>query len=691
MNWSAMPFMRLVLMFVFGIWSFYYFSLNKELFIACLCFTSLLNWISYKYDFGDYIHLKSTISGALLLMLFYFLGGVLFSVKKDEVEKLTHKDVELENTIFVATLNEEMKSNYGPKYVVSISQLTSNGEPIETDKLNIIAHFHPVDSSSYAYEVGDKIVAKASLKRIKSNSNPFAFDYSQYLYFKDIILQAKILVNHHQLVSKRDVSFWAKTVLKVREFGQKTLDKYITSPLEKGVVEALILGKRINLDQNVYQNYSNTGAVHVLAVSGLHVGIFISVFLAFFERIKIESKGWKLLKVCTLALLIFMYVMVTGASPSVIRAGVMITFFIIGKTYFNSVNTFNILSVTAILMLFWNPFMLFQASFQFSFLALLSILYFHPKIVDLFHPQFFILRFFWTIISVSLAAQIFIFPFTVYYFHQFPVYFAVSSLLAIPLVTLIIYVSMLMLIFEVIYVGINPYLGTFLEIIISFLNECIQKISQWPVALIENIWVSDLGLILCVAGILCMLLWWEIRKLLPLYLGLACFWGIVLEDSLRIIKNSTQGHFIVYDNFANMVADVKNQNVNTTYRVGESDKVSEDFFAKNFRMKNRITPNGLSNLSLSKVCDKIFYIYTDEDDFTLLKDGINVHALVVTNESFLSPEVVLSKINPEKIILVKNLKPWIKKKWLNLPNNKKVSIHDISTLGAFHESLICSP
>jgi len=684
MNWASMPYMRIAFVFILGIWSFYYFSLPSLVFLYGFI-ASIILYFSIEWGIKNLDILpKSALTGGLLLLVFYFLGGWLFNQKHEKVNYLVQLKLEDLPYEFIGTIEEPMKSNFGPKYVIKLNQLRRDEKILDQHQGNlIIVHFHQVDSSAYHYKEGDKILVRGNLKKIPSNTNPEAFDYSRYLYFKDILYSIKVPTSHHRLVAVRSVSRWSNIVYAVRDYGQKTLDKYMSSSLEKGVVEALILGKRINLDQNIYKNYSNTGAVHVLAVSGLHVGIFISVFMALFNRVRYEDLLWKIAKVLILVTLIFLYVMVTGASPSVIRAGVMISFYIVGKTFFDRVNAYNILSVAALLMLMWNPFMLFQASFQFSFLALLSILYFHPKIVDWITPTSMIVRFLWTIVSVSIAAQILIFPFSVYYFHQFPVYFAFSSLLAIPLVTVIIYMGMLILIFESFYSAINPFLVRILEFIISFLNENIQAISQWPYGLVENIWLSDWGLILCVVAILLGIFWWEYRKIAALYLSLSCLILIIIDDSYRLVSQLNSYQLVIYDTYGSPVMDVKSQKKHYTLRMEDADGDKEDFVAKNYRIKNKFKTPIESNSNLIQIDNKYCYWYVDDIDFRSLRRDIPIETLVITNNSKLSPLNIVDKFQPKYIVLVKNLKPWIREKWLNLPLDTGIEIHDIREKGAF--------
>lgn len=684
MNWAYMPYFRIAFMFILGIGSFSYFNFPNKVFLGGLSFSLGLYLLSEYKDYKSYISYKPFISGGLLLLFFYFLGAILYAHKAHSVNLLKDKNLDLSKVQFTGTVRENMKSNFGPKYLLQLDQVRDySGVPLEHNRPFVMVHFHQSDSCAYAYSVGDKIVCRGEITKIKSNTNPEAFDYAQYLYFKSILYSSKVSLANHYKMSSGGLGGLSLIANNIKSFGHETLDKYMKPSLEKGVLEALILGQRIHLDPHVYKNYANTGAVHVLAVSGLHVGIFISVFIAFFSRVNNQSSLWKVLKVLMLGTLILLYVLVTGASPSVIRAGTMVSLYILGQTYFNKVSPYNIISVAAILMLMWNPFMLFQTSFQFSFLALLSILYFHKPIFVFFQPSSRLLRFLWGIVSVSIAAQIFIFPFTIYYFHQFPVYFAVSSLLAIPLVTVVIYLGMLMMVSELVLSSINPILAKGLEGIIGFLNASIHTISQWPLSLLENIWLSDVSLFLCVVTFLAGIFWWENRKLWSLYLTLLGLLGIVIDESFRTLDSLQSKQLTVYDTFRGTIVDVKNQKEHQTYRNSDTLSREEDFAAKNNRIKNQFVVKAAKDKGLFRLGTELIYVYKDDEDFYRLKDRLNITTLIVTNELRKPPEAVLSKINPKWVILEKQLKPWLREKWLNLRLDQDVKVFDIKSQGAY--------
>lgn len=149
-----------------------------------------------------------------------------------------------------------------------------------------------------------------------------------------------------------------------------------------------------------------------------------------------------------------------------------------------------------------------------------------------------------------------IFPFTIYYFHQFPVYFALSGIIAIPLVTFIIYCGTVVIIFEVIYNSFNTILAAVFETSIKWLNYFIGQISNLPFSKIENIWVSDVGLLLMVIAIILLILWIEMRQIKIFYMMLTFCFFTILENRMNELKASKYQNLFIYDTYGGVIIDI---------------------------------------------------------------------------------------------------------------------------------------
>lgn len=209
--------------------------------------------------------------------------------------------------------------------------------------------------------------------------------------------------------------------LKKENFGEEEL----------GVIQALLLGKRDDISENTYNNYTNAGAVHILAVSGLHVGIILLLLEFFLSPLARLPKG-KTLKLLLVVLLLWGYAFVAGLSPSIVRAVTMFSFVAYALYLNRPANSFNIIALSMLFILLVKPLFLFQVGFQMSYAAVFAIVWIYPKLQKFWFPDNFIIRKTWQLLSVSAAAQLGVLPISLFYFHQFPALFFISNLLIIP-------------------------------------------------------------------------------------------------------------------------------------------------------------------------------------------------------------------------------------------------------------------
>jgi competence protein ComEC len=264
--------------------------------------------------------------------------------------------------------------------------------------------------------------------------------------------------------------------------------------------------------------YANTGTMHVLAVSGLHVGL-VFVILSFFLKPLRKTVTHRLFAAAVILTVVWAYAFITALSPSVLRAAVMFTIVVLAQVLQRRGNMYNTLAVAAFVLLCYNPFFLFEVGFQLSFMAVLGIVYLAPRIQKLLVFDTKAANWLWQLVVVSMAAQIGTFAISLYYFHQFPVYFLVSNLIAVPLATLILYNGLaLVLLFWV--PGLNVLLGKLMQVLVWLMNESLLWLENWPLALLNRIPFSGLQTVLIYGFILFLLIFMARRKLK--FLAMAC-------------------------------------------------------------------------------------------------------------------------------------------------------------------------
>lgn len=335
-------------------------------------------------------------------------------------------------------------------------------------------------------QYGDVICLQTKFTEIKSTGNPNEFNYSNYLNKKDIYHQAYVRDSALILI-KNDGSSFVKWLNNSRNFLINLLDKSGLKNENLSVAKALILGEKSGLDRETMNAYSASGTMHVLAVSGLHVGIVMLLLSFILKPLKNIPKG-RLIYVILLVVFIWLYALLTGLCPSVMRATFMFTFVILGKEMERDTSVYQSIMVSAFLLILMDPMVIFDVGFQLSYLAVIGIVFFQPKIYKLYFSKYYLVDKIWQITSVSIAAQLATVSLGLFYFHQFPNLFLISNLIAIP-------ISFVILMIGLIYLAVNwiPLVNELcfylLDFSLTILNKSVQWIEQIPYSIYSGVWI----------------------------------------------------------------------------------------------------------------------------------------------------------------------------------------------------------
>lgn len=400
-------------------------------------------------------------------------------------------------------------------------------------------------------EIGDLLLLKTGLQRVRNSGNPHEFDYASYLK------------NQHILYSAYADSLSWKKIGKNEDFSLKVTaskwrDHLLTIYRKNGIqnesfdiLAALTLGYKTGMDPEIKRAWADAGAMHVLAVSGLHVGIIYMIMSYMFRFLSRFTYG-RWIRGFFLLFTLWTYALLTGMSPSVMRSATMFSFIVIGEMLKRNGNIYNSLAISAFFLLLIDPFLLFTVGFQFSYLAVVSIVFFQPQFEKLIYIGNPIVKKLWQLTTVSLSAQIGTFPLAIYYFHQFPSYFLLSGYVVIIMAGVLIYLSALLLILSPIN-SLSQILGWLLRNIVEGMNYLIVKIQGLPGSVLREISFSHYQFILTYFLLfsLVALISFKRRKALLVVVGiLICF---QLPNTMRIFQNpkkellvfNSKGHSIV--------------------------------------------------------------------------------------------------------------------------------------------------
>ncbi len=430
----------------------------------------------------------------VLLQVFLFISGWLLCAYNNDKQNIDNynnysaTDIESYSGYISEIPVEKTKS---VKAEITLQQIKYKGK-WQTASGKMIVYFEKADKAKNL-ETGNTIVFIGKPQEMQTPLNPHEFDYKAYLNLRNIYHSVYLKDESWGVVDKVQTFTLFSFTQKIRK---QLLNTYRQSGLENtefAMVAALVLGYDDEIDRPLLNAYSHTGTLHVLSVSGLHVGIIymlLGYMLSFLDRNK--KTTW--IKVFLILGFLWFFVLLSGFSAAAVRAAFMFSLIMLGKTLFEQVETANIVLVSAFFSLCINPFWLADIGFQLSYTAVLGIIYLYPYFNNMFAFSWGFANKVWALCSVSIAAQLATLPVTLYYFHQFPALFLITNLVLIPISTLVMYGSILVLLFSKVTLVANVlvYITGFL---IKIMNACAVFFDSLPFCVIDNIHLTMINLI----------------------------------------------------------------------------------------------------------------------------------------------------------------------------------------------------
>lgn len=482
-------FVRILVSLAMGIGLFYFFQTEKMILVisllTSLIFISIL-LLNFSYKTFNFYRFKGII-GILIITFFTFLGGLLCLLNSEKIKdnyfakndyphlKIWVND-EPEQTNDILRFKARVVSGYQKN-----KQIKLNGQLLIALKLDSL---NPVK-----LKYGDELIISAKYVEVEPPFNPAEFDFKRWLASQNVYHQTFISQNHLIKVNRNIGNPIIKLALNLREKQIAKYRKQIKNDEAFAVASTLILGYRADLNKETLAAYSKTGTIHALSVSGSHVAIIFFVLdfcLAFLNKKRI-LRIFKFILICGL---IWSYSLITGLSPSVVRAAIMITIFITAKTFAKNKNGYNTLAFAAFCQLIYNPFLIWDVGFQLSYISVLGLIYLQPKIYKWIYVKNKWLNKVWELVALSLAAQTVTFPLCIYYFHQFPVYFLLGNLfISIPLI-------LIMILGIAVLIPFVDKISPIFEWIIVSTNSVLKWIADLPYSTFSAVWISLPELIL---------------------------------------------------------------------------------------------------------------------------------------------------------------------------------------------------
>ncbi|MDX1761714.1 MAG: ComEC/Rec2 family competence protein [Christiangramia sp.] len=481
-------FLRLCLYLIAGMLLAFYIDLDRELIF--IGFGTALVLFIFSFFRARKKLFPDALFGIATFLLIFSLGfsSAYFSKPENQSRHyISHFLDPTDSPLVSGTISEELKpTRYSQRFILETENLISDND-ISTVKGRILLNITSGSSQVNEIKPGNRVLLAWQPEELKKPLNPFQFDYAKYLKQLRIERQIEADASKIKIIGESNDIFSFSWQIKERIIS--ALKEHNFTRDELAVFQALILGQRRDISDKLYKDYAAAGTIHILAISGLHIGILL-LMLNFLLKPMERMRHGKLLKSILIIFLLWSFAFLTGLSASVIRAVCMFSFIAVGMQMNRKTSSLNSVFLSLFFLLLINPYFLFQVGFQLSYLAVLSIILFQPVIYNLIPTKTLILDYFWKLISVSLAAQIGVIPLSLFYFHQFPGLFLITNLFVIPFLGIILGLGILVIIRAML--GLLPeILVKLFSFILRSLNGFIEKIAGIDSAVISNI---DLGL-----------------------------------------------------------------------------------------------------------------------------------------------------------------------------------------------------
>jgi len=627
------PLARFTVVFILGIIYAYYLQPSPNLVFSYLFVTTLLLGIIYFW----YTKKPNLIGVFGICVCFTAFGiGISSQTIHTEAYQKNHftqiESVYEHSHTINLVLREKLKSSASNhRYIAIIEQIDTticSGKIV----LNI-----KKDSLYQSFIIGNRLQIKGNLYPNKSPKNPNQFDYGAYLKNKQVYGQVYTDPIDIEVSSQtqKDIWYYAN---KIRTTIIDNLKKSGFRSTELNVAVALLLGQQQDIDPEIIQDYQYAGAVHILSVSGLHIG-FIILFVNFILKPVPNTKNGSLLKLIAILFSLWAFGIVAGLAPSVVRSITMFSFVAIGQHLRRSVNIYHTLLVSVLLILLIQPSFLFDVGFQLSYLALFFIIWFQPLFAQLWEPKNKFLKYIWDVVSVSFAAQIGTLPLSLYYFHQFPGLFFITNLVIIPLTGFILGLGVVVMILA--FFDQCPFfLSKPLEWSLNTTDQIIHVIASFEQFILKDIPYNILFLLVSYTFILSAIIWVEKRQFqhfIPVLLSIIVIQIAFIWNTLEV---ENQKEWVVFNSKKNTLVTERNGSQVTIYTNDSLMKID----SKNQSLKTYLVGN-FSHLAATKKLKNIMFFNGKR---ILIIDSTGVYPKQI------QPDIVLMiqspKINLERLI-----------------------------------------
>ncbi|GAB2830238.1 ComEC/Rec2 family competence protein [Ferruginibacter profundus] len=640
--YKTAPFIRLLLPFIAGIVLQWYVQIDFPIIVMAIIGFGIAVMLFYFLPLAVKFNLQA-LQGILINLLLLSFGLVITWQKDVRHSNKWYGNYYKDSNCIVVRIAEPLIEKAKSYKADAVVETIVNDDTAVNCNGKLLLYFSK-DSTTEQLHYGDRILINKNLQAIKNSGNPGAFNYERYAAFQQTFHNVFLKGKDWVPLPGKNVNAFKQFIFSARESILNNLRKNINSGKDElGIAEALLIGYTNDLDKDLVQAYSNTGVVHIIAISGMHLGLIYVMLVWLFARVPFVKRS-KLVQVILILSCLWLFSLLTGASASVLRSAVMFTFITISNNLAKKSSIYNSLAASAFVLLCYNPYFLWDVGFQLSYLAVVGIIVFQKPIYNLLYIKNKWIDNVWKLMAISLAAQILTFPICIYYFHQFPNLFLITNIIAVPLSGVILYAEIFVVAFSWIpFIG--AYAGKITGWLVWVMNKIILTVNNFSFAVWDKIPATILSTWLLYAVVTGLSAWLINKNRIVFKISLLALLAFVMAHAYGKWQIRNQQKLIVYNVPQHQAIDWVQAN---DYTFTGDSALLEEGMLQNFHLKP-----GRIALQLNHRTDTITTLFKKAPFY----EFGNKRVLVIDKPLVFEP--VLQKINVDIIIISKSPKLYI--------------------------------
>lgn len=523
--WKKTPFLKIVLATICGILVQWHLNPPGRYWMILISIAAIFSILFFFSPLFSKFRL-APIAGICASIVFACFGGWL-TVKNNITldDKWFGNYLNSNDQKLIATLAEPVSEKSKSYKAIANVKYIIEGKTTIACKGKILL-YTAKDNITLRYQ--NSIAISKSLVEIQNFTEDF--DYKQFCLFRGITHQAFVKSKEYKILRSQNKKGLWSFIYDSNERILSIIKKNVNGSREKGLAEALLIGYKDDLDKSLVRSYTNTGVVHIIAISGLHLGLIYFLLSWITKPLTRKKMSW--LRPLLIISFLWIFSLMAGAQPSILRSALMFSCIALGELFSRKTSVYNSLSISAFIIICINPFALWDVGFQLSYSAVLSILIFMKPVYNLLYIENKLIDSIWKLNAITISAQILTVPLCIYHFHQFPNFFMLSNFIAVPLSSLILFGEILLC-----SLSFVPFLASFFgdicSMLIRFMNKYIEMIEALPYSVTYDLKIKFIQMVIMYAFIISSSIWLVEKKPFALKYSLLA----VLAYMLVVVQN----------------------------------------------------------------------------------------------------------------------------------------------------------